>query len=604
MASKLASAEDSLQQPVMPPASVTQIWRRPKSSLAGQPMWINTVLRDEGLLGMLQMAVIRAVLIWPLRAVAPAAVIFWSSWMLGHPLSSGQPVRAVAGIRGALSMLFRRVGSRVLHGWFLTEIVFLGFYLLQKRRLSGQTTTPPKLPPGKALEMCRRALAVVEDIHGGGGIGRSPALSRQGSQHEDLNLGDQSPNVEKLLRLWDSADASSFGMDPIITLDEGDKTAQLRALKLAEISGWCQGAHPEDVRRGNIEEWVIWAFFNAPSKDALPQIQQIELDQLMQELDEWADFHFAEGYNPKVKAMRLTIDPIRAMHRPLIYYLVTAYTLPVVQNMFLSGLGFVQHKSGSLTYWRRPGLQRNGAETPPPMVFCHGIGVSVLPYVHMLEDIVQWNEFACQREIFLVSIPHIAMRIKEDCHSMSEMVSCISDMMVSWNVPAAHFVGHSFGTVVVTWMIKAAPERVLACTLMDPVCFLLVKPDVNYNFLYRRPDTPTRLLLSYFVASELYIAYSMTRNFFWYLNILWPEDIPKGVPALVVLSGKDSIVPAHSIRRFLAAYQKKHAQSGLEVIFNPHMGHGEQNFGAAGWEATGRIVEKMFAMERNLRKVA
>merc|ERR1711865_231758 len=139
---------------------------------------------------------------------------------------------------------------------------------------------------------------------------------------------------------------------------------------------------------------------------------------------------------------------------------------------------------------------------------------------------------------------------------------------------------------------------------MDPVCFLLVKPDVNYNFLYRRPDTPTRLLLSYFVASELYIAYSMTRNFFWYLNILWPEDIPKGVPALVVLSGKNSIVPAHSIRRFLAAYQKKHAQSGLEVIFNPHMGHGEQNFGAAGWEATGRIVEKMFAMERNLGKVA
>ena len=81
----------------------------------------------------------------------------------------------------------------------------------------------------------------------------------------------------------------------------------------------------------------------------------------------------------------------------------------------------------------------------------------------------------------------------------------------------------------------------LHCTLHGKA----VRREVCYNFMYRRPETPTQLLMHYFVARELFIAFfgrhggdsvilhcvgwlellrhSLSRNFFWYQNLLWPE---------------------------------------------------------------------------------
>lgn len=69
------------------------------------------------------------------------------------------------------------------------------------------------------------------------------------------------------------------------------------------------------------------------------------------------------------------------------------------------------------------------------------------------------------------------------------------------------------------------------------------------------------------------------------------------MPALVVLSGKDSIVPAHSVRRFLEAYNMKHRKSQLKVLWFPNLGHAEFNFGSAGAQATEEILDQIFALD-------
>merc|ERR1712194_559411 len=146
-------------------------------------------------------------------------------------------------------------------------------------------------------------------------------------------------------------------------------------------------------------------------------------------------------------------------------------------------------------------------------------------------------------------------------------------------------------------MVQLAPTRVLALTFIDPVCFMLAKPDVAYNFMYRKPASPTQLLLYYFVSKELYIAHSLAKNFFWRQCILWPEQLPPGAPTLVVLSGNDSIVPTHSVRRYLAAYSQKNPECDLQVLYFSDLGHGEINFGPRGAEATGKILDTMILME-------
>lgn len=278
----------------------------------------------------------------------------------------------------------------------------------------------------------------------------------------------------------------------------------------------------------------------------------------------------------------------------MFYYIVTALALPVVTYYNLESLGFRKHKSGTLQYWLRRG---RGKSAEPPIVFCHGVGVNLLPYEHFITELLR--QVPKGKTIFLVSLPHISMRINEDVPSSAEMVACLRDMLASWEFDSAHFVGHSFGSIVVAWMCKNSKETVKVATFLDPVCFLLIKPDVCYNFMYRRPETPTQLLMHYFVARELFIAHSLSRNFFWYQNLLWPEELV--MPTLVMLSGEDSIVPAHSVRRYLTGWLQQQSTDALRLLWFPNLGHGEMNFGPVGLAAVKRIVAEMMALEAKLQ---
>ncbi|EER06627.1 ribose-phosphate pyrophosphokinase, putative [Perkinsus marinus ATCC 50983] len=113
-------------------------------------------------------------------------------------------------------------------------------------------------------------------------------------------------------------------------------------------------------------------------------------------------------------------------------------------------------------------------------------------------------------------------------------------------------IGHSFGTFVVRWMLAHELNRIASLSLMDPVCFLLVKNDLLLNTQRKVHEDPIGILATYLVFRELYTAHTLTRNFFWEQNNVWPEEL-RNVPTHVSLCGKDFIVPAHSIRRLLEA---------------------------------------------------
>ena len=86
-----------------------------------------------------------------------------------------------------------------------------------------------------------------------------------------------------------------------------------------------------------------------------------------------------------------------------------------------------------------------------------------------------------------------------------------------------HFIGHSFGSIVCAWVMRIQPELACRMTFLDPVCFLLCKHDVAYNFLYKTAETYGELLMQWFVGSELYIAYTLTRRFFWQVCTVCPQ---------------------------------------------------------------------------------
>lgn len=583
---------------------------------------INTMWADEGtVLCTVQMAMVRLFMIWPLKAITPVAYLYWA-WRLIRSLSGKVPARvqpkgAVQVLRAAALWGLQELLSLVLG----LEVLFFCYYRYKRATLQ-EPAVPPRMPLGKSLDVLRRVFQATQDIQACGRLlegSRSreimtPHLSPKASMQdfqEALHPKRNESNVEQLLREWDSIKrVTSQNIAPAVLLSEKERMAmesamddaELLALKHAEISGWffdrrtgCRwpAAQVAELCRGNLAEWMAWAFFHCTPAEVPAQRRQ-ELEQLIDEGAQWAGVDFPRGYNPHVQAMRLTMDPIPSEQRPLIYYIVTALAMPVVNTYNLENLGFRRHRSGTLWYWLRRG---RGKSSQPPIVFCHGVGVNLLPYVHFITELLR--QMPKGKDIFLVSLPHISMRIKEDVPSSTEMVACLRDMLLSWDHTFAHFVGHSFGSIAVAWMCRNAKETVSVATFLDPVCFLLIKPDVCYNFMYREPQTATQLLMHYFVARELYIAHSLSRNFFWYQNLLWPEELQ--VPCMVMLSGEDSIVPAHSVRRFLTGWIQQRGGDAFRLLWFPSMGHGEMNFGPVGLAACKRIVAEMMSLEAQLR---
>lgn len=521
--------------------------------------FINTMWADEGTISCnVQMAMVRLFMIWPLKAVTPVAYLYWA-WRLIRTLSgkSSKRVRpdgAMALLRAAAVWGLQELLSLMLG----LEVLFFCYYCY-KRAMLQEPALPPRMAAGKSMDVLRRVFQATLDIQASGRMLEgsrshemlathlSPEASVQDFQEALLPKRNES-NVEQLLREWDSLKrVTSQNLAPAVMLGE-----------------------------------------------KVPAQRRLELVQLVDEGAKWAGVEFPRGYNPHVQAMRLTMDPIPSEHRPLVYYIVTALAMPIVNNYNLENLGFRRHRSGTLWYWLRRG---RGRSAQPPIVFCHGVGVNLLPYVHFISELLR--QMPKGKDIFLVSLPHISMRIKEDVPSSPEMVACLRDMLLSWDYTSAHFVGHSFGSIVVAWMCRNAQETVAVATFLDPVCFLLIKPDVCYNFMYRQPETATQLLMHYFVARELYIAHSLSRNFFWYQNLLWPEELQ--VPCMVMLSGEDSIVPAHSVRRYLTGWIERQKGNSFRLLWFPNMGHGEMNFGPVGLAACKRIVAEMMSLEAQLR---
>jgi hypothetical protein len=66
----------------------------------------------------------------------------------------------------------------------------------------------------------------------------------------------------------------------------------------------------------------------------------------------------------------------------------------------------------------------------------------------------------------------------------------------------------------------------------------------------RTPKFANEWLLWYFGSKDMGVAHTLSRTFFWSQNILWKEDLIVH-RATVFLSGKDSIINAPQVRRYL-----------------------------------------------------
>jgi pimeloyl-ACP methyl ester carboxylesterase len=160
--------------------------------------------------------------------------------------------------------------------------------------------------------------------------------------------------------------------------------------------------------------------------------------------------------------------------------------------------------------------------------------------------------------------------------SCREMAVCIEDMLKTWNYSTAHFMGHSYGTSVLAWVVQQAKHLIASFCLFEPISFLLLKPDLALNSLYNKSQDPHSVIFSYWIAGELYLAHTLTRNFRWYDNALWPDNLT--FPTLVTLAGNDELIPSVSVKYHLEAEKLRRAKMrigmALDMVWLDKSSHG------------------------------
>ena len=155
----------------------------------------------------------------------------------------------------------------------------------------------------------------------------------------------------------------------------------------------------------------------------------------------------------------------------------------------------------------------------------------------------------------------------------------ISRLLGSLNLSRVVLVAHSYGTVVTTHILHSpdlAP-RIAATIFIDPIPFLLHRPNVAFNFVYRKPHEANEWQLWYFASRDADVSRALSRHLFWTESILWKEEL-EGKKVVVSLSGQDQVVPTREVWKYLTGEEFKEptnywTKDSLEVLYNPSLDH-------------------------------
>ncbi|CAF0744352.1 unnamed protein product [Rotaria sordida] len=338
------------------------------------------------------------------------------------------------------------------------------------------------------------------------------------------------------------------------------------------LSKWFMDCPFQDIDRESIVGWLAFAFYSKEYEE-LNDDEYKEIDAFIEKLEDQHQLKATiDKSNKKIFCMKHILDPVRAIFRPLVFYFVTDTILNGILNrsiFYLRGYQFVQ--IGHLQFWTYYNKSSHGEEEEEPIIFFHGIGAGLLMYQPFISCIHQ--RFSRNRRIILISMRCVSMRYPslKDIPNMSETADSMKLIFDYYKMNKAIFIGHSYGTACLSWIVQKCPQYISRLIFLDPICFALFEPYVVYNFVYRTPYKLAHLYMYYFVCRELGISYVVSRHFWWTQNNLYIEQIPscsnKKLPTYIFLSGHDCIINANLVRDYLI-------NNHMDYYWAPNLSHG------------------------------
>ena len=139
--------------------------------------------------------------------------------------------------------------------------------------------------------------------------------------------------------------------------------------------GFFLGARIEDICIGNMHSFLAWAMHSS-TYESLSSEDRDGIHSTAIRIATLCNVTFAEGFNDKVDHIKMTLNPIAYIHRPLIVYL-GSFAKNAIGDMIFMYYGFSRKRFRKCNYWYRKGYDK----VQPPMLFFHGISTGWLFYL-------------------------------------------------------------------------------------------------------------------------------------------------------------------------------------------------------------------------------
>jgi len=258
---------------------------------------------------------------------------------------------------------------------------------------------------------------------------------------------------------------------------------------------------------------------------------------------------------------KYSTDPLLGLATyPLIFHVLILSLTNGVLRLLLMQRGFRRFNIGTIYYYYHPGEEYDINDIPNsdrsnsdrdieeiPFVFCHGIGIGLITYIPLVDELLK-----SKRPILLPDIPYASgfqpWQSPNSILPPTAVSSTLSAMLASHGFMKGIFLGHSYGTSWLSYMCKYSPDSISALLFLDPICFCLHHPTLTKSFVYQRADIGQ---IGYMVRTDVMINWTIQRSFPWSRILLFTNDLPQDIPCAVFLSSRDDLIPAKVVEDYL-----------------------------------------------------
>lgn len=259
----------------------------------------------------------------------------------------------------------------------------------------------------------------------------------------------------------------------------------------------------------------------------------------------------------KKKFNRFGQSDIQCSYKPIILSILMLFVKYLGEFLLrLNGFDKYYSYQTNICYWSNFNKPNIKITNKVPVMFIHGLGVGIIPYLNFIFTIGKNRNVICP---VLPNISNIYFHPfkfnlqKNDFFPSFDVINHeINNIFQLHKIYQCDIISHSFGTFIASsLMLKSSfRARLRKKIFIDPVCFhsnlTKVLKSVDIKKLEKRKSYIMSEMIHYFIYLDVYVKYATKRNLFS-MEFLWGDYSYLDDNTLIYLSGNDAICDSEEI---------------------------------------------------------